>query len=72
MNIDDVLDKLRAGKRELRRKRIAMSLPEKVRQVVESSSFRRLRFLPSGAAVRFVHGSACGRWTSSRRCYTDF
>jgi hypothetical protein len=32
---DDVLDKLRAGKRELRRKRIAMSLPEKVRQVVE-------------------------------------
>lgn len=32
---DDVLDKLRDGKRELRRKRIAMSLPEKVRQVVE-------------------------------------
>jgi len=33
--IDEVLDQLRAGKRELRRKRVAMSLPEKVRQVVE-------------------------------------
>lgn len=33
--IDDVLEKLRAGKRELRRKRVAMSLPEKVRQVIE-------------------------------------
>lgn len=31
----DILETLRSGKRELRRERIAMSLPEKVRQVVE-------------------------------------
>lgn len=31
----DVLQALRDGKRELRRRRVAMSLEEKVRQVVE-------------------------------------
>ena len=32
---DEILERLRAGKRDLRAKRQAMSLPEKVRQVVE-------------------------------------
>jgi hypothetical protein len=32
---DEVLTKLRAGKRELRAERRAMSLPDKVRQVVQ-------------------------------------
>jgi hypothetical protein len=31
----EVLERLREGKRELRAERVAMSLPEKVRQVVE-------------------------------------
>lgn len=31
----DVMRRLREGKRQLRRSRIAMSLPEKIRQVVE-------------------------------------
>lgn len=35
MPIDDTLDRLREGKRTLREIRQAMSLPEKVRQVVE-------------------------------------
>ena len=30
-----VIDRLREGKRQLRRARIAMTLPEKIRQVVE-------------------------------------
>lgn len=34
-DISEVVEKLRAGKRELRRRRVAMSLPDKVRQVVE-------------------------------------
>ena len=33
--IPDVLQRLRNGKRELRHKRVAMSLEDKVRQVVE-------------------------------------
>jgi hypothetical protein len=33
--IDETLDRLRNGKRELRARRRSMSLPEKVRQVVE-------------------------------------
>lgn len=33
--LPDAIQKLRDGKRELRRARVAMSLPEKVRQVVE-------------------------------------
>lgn len=33
--IPDVLQRLRSGKRELRHKRVAMSLEDKVRQVVE-------------------------------------
>lgn len=33
--MSDDIDRLREGKRELRRARVAMSLPEKVRQVVE-------------------------------------
>jgi hypothetical protein len=31
----DVISRLREGKRQLRRERVAMSLPEKIRQVVE-------------------------------------
>ena len=31
----DVVNRLREGKRQLRRERVAMSLPEKIRQVVE-------------------------------------
>ena len=31
----DVMSRLRQGKRQLRRERVAMSLPEKIRQVVE-------------------------------------
>ena len=34
-SLDEILAALRSGKDELRRKRVAMSLPEKVRQVVE-------------------------------------
>lgn len=34
-SLDEILTALRSGKDELRRKRVAMSLPEKVRQVVE-------------------------------------
>lgn len=34
-DVSEVVEKLRAGKRELRRRRVAMSLPDKVRQVVE-------------------------------------
>lgn len=34
-DIPDTIERLREGKRNLRRERIAMSLPEKVRQVVE-------------------------------------
>ncbi len=33
--IPDAIQRLRDGKRELRRRRVAMSLEEKVRQVVE-------------------------------------
>jgi hypothetical protein len=33
--MSDVMEKLREGKRRLRAERIAMTLPEKVRQVVE-------------------------------------
>lgn len=32
---DDTIEKLRRGKRELHRKRVTMSLEDKVRQVVE-------------------------------------
>ena len=35
MTDPDLLARLREGKRQLRRARVAMSLPEKVRQVVE-------------------------------------
>lgn len=31
----DLMDRLREGKRQLRRERVTMSLPEKIRQVVE-------------------------------------
>lgn len=31
----ELMDRLREGKRQLRRERAAMSLPEKIRQVVE-------------------------------------
>lgn len=35
----DVIQRLREGKRELRRERIAMSLPQKVREVVRLQEF---------------------------------
>ena len=34
-NVPDAIQKLREGKRELHRERMEMTLPEKVRQVVE-------------------------------------